>query len=67
MFTRPMHEPDSTYQHELLERVSELVDGGTIRAPESVLLYGSRQHDPAHPSPRRVTHVALQVGKVSNC
>jgi hypothetical protein len=22
MFTRPMHEPDSTYQHELLERVS---------------------------------------------
>jgi Zinc-binding dehydrogenase len=31
MFTRPLYEPESSYQHELLERVAELVEAGTIR------------------------------------
>lgn len=32
MFTRPIHEPDDAYQHELLNRVAELLDDGTIRS-----------------------------------
>lgn len=31
MFTRPLYEPESTYQRKLLERVAHLVDDGTIR------------------------------------
>jgi NADPH2:quinone reductase len=32
MFTRPLYEPESTYQHDLLEQVSRLVDEGVIRS-----------------------------------
>jgi zinc-binding alcohol dehydrogenase family protein len=32
MFTRPIHEPEDSYQHELLTRVSALLDDGTIRS-----------------------------------
>lgn len=31
MFTRPIHEPDDAYQHDLLTRVSALLDDGTVR------------------------------------
>ena len=31
MFTRPLHEPESTYQHELLDEASRLVDAGILR------------------------------------
>jgi NADPH2:quinone reductase len=40
MFTRPMHEPESTYQHELLEKVSALVDAGTIQTTLNARLTG---------------------------
>jgi NADPH2:quinone reductase len=31
MFTRPLHEPESTHQHELLNQAAQLVDDGAIR------------------------------------
>jgi NADPH:quinone reductase-like Zn-dependent oxidoreductase len=31
MFTRPLYEPESTYQHELLDETSRLVDAGVLR------------------------------------
>jgi zinc-binding alcohol dehydrogenase family protein len=31
MFTRPLYEPESTYQHELLDEASRLVDAGILR------------------------------------
>jgi zinc-binding alcohol dehydrogenase family protein len=38
MFTRPLFEPDSDYQHELLEEVARLVDAGTLRTTLSTRL-----------------------------
>ncbi|MFS0853390.1 zinc-binding alcohol dehydrogenase family protein [Microbacterium sp. 179-I 3D4 NHS] len=32
MFTRPIHEPEDSFQHELLTRVAGLLDEGTIRS-----------------------------------
>jgi NADPH:quinone reductase len=32
MFTRPLYEPESTYQRELLDEVARLVDAGVIRS-----------------------------------
>ncbi|MFK3676491.1 zinc-binding alcohol dehydrogenase family protein [Microbacterium sp. NPDC090218] len=32
MFTRPVTDPADAYQHDLLERVAELVDGGILRS-----------------------------------
>lgn len=32
MFTRPMFEPEDSYQHDLLNLVAQLVDAGTIRS-----------------------------------
>ena len=40
MFTRPLFEPESSYQHELLERVAALVEAGTIRTTLNVSLDG---------------------------
>jgi NADPH2:quinone reductase len=38
MFTRPLYEPESTYQRKLLEEVAHLVDDGTIRTTLTELL-----------------------------
>jgi NADPH:quinone reductase len=38
MFTRPLHEPESTYQRQLLDRVARLVDDGVVRSTMSVRL-----------------------------
>lgn len=32
MFTRPVHEPEDRFQHDLLERVAELLDDGVLRS-----------------------------------
>lgn len=32
MFTRPIHEPDDAYQHELLTSVAQLLDDGVLRS-----------------------------------
>jgi NADPH:quinone reductase len=40
MFTRPLYEPESTYQHELLDRVALLVDAGEIVATRTRTLQG---------------------------
>jgi zinc-binding alcohol dehydrogenase family protein len=40
MFTRPLHEPESTYQHELLEKVSALIDTGALSTTVNVTLDG---------------------------
>ena len=38
MFTRPLFEPESTAQHEVLEEVSRLVDAGRLRTTLTTLL-----------------------------
>jgi NADPH:quinone reductase len=38
MFTRPLHEPESTAQHEILSRVAALVDDGTLRTTATAVL-----------------------------
>jgi NADPH2:quinone reductase len=40
MFTRPLYEPESPYQHELLNRVASLVDAGEIAATRTRTLQG---------------------------
>jgi NADPH:quinone reductase len=40
MFTRPLYEPESLYQHELLERVATLVDAGEIVTTRTRTLRG---------------------------
>ncbi len=40
MFTRPLYEPESPYQHELLERVASLVDAGEIVTTRTQTLQG---------------------------
>jgi len=40
MFSRPLDEPESIYQHELLERVSTLVDDGILRSTLSTSMDG---------------------------
>jgi NADPH2:quinone reductase len=38
MFTRPLYEPESNYQHEVLEQVSQLVDSGVLRTTMTTML-----------------------------
>jgi NADPH2:quinone reductase len=38
MFTRPLHEPDSDYQQQLLDEVSRLIDAGVVRTTMTVRL-----------------------------
>jgi zinc-binding alcohol dehydrogenase family protein len=40
MFARPLHEPESTYQRELLDRLHQLVDDGTVRTTVTQRLSG---------------------------
>jgi NADPH:quinone reductase len=40
MFTRPLYEPDSPYQHDLLEQVASLVDRGEIVSTRTQTLEG---------------------------
>ena len=40
MFTRPLYEPDSPYQHEILEKVASLVDPGEIVTTRTRTLRG---------------------------
>lgn len=40
MFTRPLHEPGSTVQREILDEVARLVDAGELRSTETVRLEG---------------------------
>lgn len=40
MFTRPLHEPGSTAQREILDEVARLVDAGELRTTETVRLEG---------------------------
>lgn len=38
MFTAPLHAPESTHQHEILEQVAALVDAGRVRATTTRVL-----------------------------
>jgi zinc-binding alcohol dehydrogenase family protein len=38
MFTRPLHEPESLVQHEILEQVARLVDAGAVRTTATTRL-----------------------------
>jgi len=38
MFTTPLHAPESTHQHEILDRVAALVDSGEVRATTRTVL-----------------------------
>ncbi|MCG2798335.1 MAG: zinc-binding dehydrogenase, partial [Cellulomonas sp.] len=39
MFTAPLQVPESSHQHEILERVGALVDGGALRATTTTVLH----------------------------
>jgi NADPH:quinone reductase-like Zn-dependent oxidoreductase len=62
MFTRPLQEPESSYQHELLEEVAHLVDSGSIRSTLNTRL------SPFTPETLRKAHRIVEgsgaVGKV---
>lgn len=62
MFTNPLHVPDSTSQHELLERVAELIDAGTVKTTASTVLrpFDAEQLREAH----RLVETSQTVGKV---
>src|SRR6202034_2430264 len=40
MFTRPLYEPESPYQHPLLDKVASLVDAGEIVTTRTRTLHG---------------------------
>ncbi|OLR92660.1 zinc-binding alcohol dehydrogenase family protein [Actinokineospora bangkokensis] len=62
MFTRPLHDPESTAQRELLDEVARLVDAGTLRTTLTQRL------GPISPDTLRAAHRAVEgsgmVGKV---
>jgi NADPH:quinone reductase len=62
MFTRPVNEPDSTYQHQLLEQVARLVDAGTLRTTLTTRLspIGAETLSEAH----RQVEASATIGKV---
>lgn len=58
MFTRPIYQtPDMIYQHELLNRVSELIDSGKIRTTMNELI------SPINAASLRNAHAKLESGK----
>jgi len=65
MFTRPLLEPESTYQHELLEEVAQMVDSGTIRTTMNTRL------TPLNAETLRKAHRIVEgsgaIGKVVVC
>ena len=62
MFTRPMFEPESTYQRELLNETARLVDAGTLRTTLTTRLRGLTPENlrEAH----RMVEAGGMVGKV---
>lgn len=62
MFTRPLHEPDSTVQREILDEVSRLVDAGELRTTETTRLHGvtAQSLREAH----RLIETGRTVGKI---
>jgi NADPH2:quinone reductase len=62
MFTRPLLLPEDDYQHRLLEKASELVDTGVLRATATVVLDGLQAATlrEAH----RMVESATMIGKV---
>jgi NADPH:quinone reductase len=62
MFTRPLYEPESTYQRKLLEQIAHLVDDGAIRTTVTQRL------SPLNPETLREAHRIVEgsgaIGKV---
>jgi zinc-binding alcohol dehydrogenase family protein len=62
MFSRPLHEPDSTYQRELLDEVARLVDDGVLRTTVTSRL------SPLNAETMRAAHLQIEtsanIGKI---
>lgn len=58
MFTRPLHEPESSYQHELLDQAAQLLDEGTIRTTMN------RRLSPITPETLRESHRLVETSSV---
>jgi NADPH:quinone reductase len=62
MFTRPLYEPESTEQREILEEVAHLVDDGTIRSALNQRL--SRMNADTLREAHRLVEGSASIGKV---